>query len=85
MKGLLRACGKTPVTSLQLETLVSDIEKQLLGGNETEFPSGAVGEMVMTKLAVLNEVAYVRFASVYRRFTDITSFEKELAHMRSLK
>lgn len=85
MKGLLRACEKTPVTSLQLETVVSDVEKQLIGGNETEVSSGIVGEMIMAKLAELNEVAYVRFASVYRRFTDITSFEKELAQMRQKK
>ncbi len=85
MKGLLRACEKTPVTSLQLETLVSDIERQLLSGNETEVPSQLIGEMVMSRLADINEVAYVRFASVYRRFTDITSFERELEHMRSLK
>ncbi len=85
MKGLLRACEKTRITSLQLETLVSDIERQLLGGNETEVSSGSVGEMVMNRLAAMDEVAYVRFASVYRRFTDITSFEKELAHVRSLK
>jgi transcriptional repressor NrdR len=85
MKGILRAAEKTPVTSLQLETLVSDIEKQLFGGNETEVSSQVVGGMIMERLAKLNEVAYVRFASVYRRFTDIASFEDELAHMKSLK
>jgi transcriptional repressor NrdR len=85
MKGLFRACEKTPVTTLQIETLVSDIEKQLFGGNETEVASHQIGEMIIERLAKLNEVAYVRFASVYRKFTDIASFENELALMKTFK
>lgn len=82
LKGLQRATEKTPVTSVDLELLVANIERELQGMSETEIASKTIGEMVMEGLAQLNEVAYVRFASVYRRFKDITSFEKELARMR---
>jgi transcriptional repressor NrdR len=85
LAGLYRACEKTPVTSLQLEQLVSDIESQLYECSEPEIPSSQIGELVMDNLAELNEVAYVRFASVYRRFKDIASFEKELTDIRKKK
>ncbi len=85
LAGLYRACDKTPVTSLQLEQLVSDVEQQLYNCSESEIPSAKIGELVMDSLANLNEVAYVRFASVYRRFKDITSFERELSNMRKRK
>jgi transcriptional repressor NrdR len=85
LAGLYRACDKTPVTSLQLEQLVTDVEQQLYGCSESEIPSAKIGELVMDNLADLNEVAYVRFASVYRRFKDITSFERELSDMRKRK
>jgi transcriptional repressor NrdR len=83
--GLYRACEKTPVTNLQLERLVSDIEQQLYACGEPEIPSSKLGGMVMDRLALLNEVAYVRFASVYRRFKDIAGFEKELTQIKRLK
>lgn len=83
LAGLYRACEKTSVTSLQLERLVSEIEDDLYGCGDTEVGSTKIGELIMDKLAGLNEVAYVRFASVYRRFTDITSFERELSHMKA--
>ena len=83
--GLYRACEKTPVTSLQLETLVADIEQQLYACGEQEVSSAKIGEMVMGGLSSLNEVAYVRFASVYRRFTDIAGFERELSQIKKLK
>ena len=82
LAGLYRACEKTPVTSLQLERLVSDVEQELQNCGESEVGSSKIGELVMDQLAHLNEVAYVRFASVYRRFKDIASFEKELTHIR---
>lgn len=85
LAGLYRACEKTPVTSLQLEQLVSDIETQLYECSEPEVQSSKIGELVMDSLAELNEVAYVRFASVYRRFKDIASFEKELSDIRKKK
>jgi transcriptional repressor NrdR len=85
LAGLYRACEKTPVTSLQLETLVADIEQHLYDCGEQEASSAKVGEMVMERLSSLNEVAYVRFASVYRRFTDIAGFERELSQIKKRK
>jgi transcriptional repressor NrdR len=82
LAGLYRACEKTPVTSLQLEKVVSDIEDTLYACGDGEVESTKVGELVMDQLASLNEVAYVRFASVYRRFTDITSFERALTQIK---
>jgi transcriptional repressor NrdR len=80
--GLYRACEKTQVTSLQLERLVSNIEQELYACGEQEVRSSRIGELVMDQLPKLNEVAYVRFASVYRRFKDIAGFEQELSHIR---
>ena len=85
LAGLYRACEKTPVTSVQLEKLVSEVEEQLYACGESEVPSAKIGELIMDKLAELNEVAYVRFASVYRRFKDISSFERELSDIRKRK
>lgn len=82
LAGLYRACEKTPVTNLQLEALVADIEQQLYACGEPEVVSSKIGEMVMDRLAITNEVAYVRFASVYRRFTDIAGFERELSQIK---
>jgi transcriptional repressor NrdR len=82
LAGLYRACEKTPVTNLQLERLVSDLEQELYACGEPEVPSTKLGEQVMNRLAKLNEVAYVRFASVYRRFKDIAGFEEELSQIK---
>ncbi|MCA9324884.1 transcriptional repressor NrdR [Candidatus Saccharibacteria bacterium] len=82
LAGLYRACEKTPVSNMQIEQLVTDIEQELYVCGNVEIPSDKVGELVMNGLAPLNEVAYVRFASVYRRFKDIASFEKELSKIR---
>jgi transcriptional repressor NrdR len=82
LAGLYRACEKTPVTGLQLEKLVADIEQQIYACGEQEIGTAKIGEMVMGRLAELDEVAYVRFASVYRRFKDIEGFERELADIR---
>ena len=83
--GLYRACEKTSITNVQLELLVADIEQELYASAEAEIPTRKIGQMVMDRLAPLNEVAYVRFASVYRRFKDIAGFEKELSQIRELK
>jgi transcriptional repressor NrdR len=85
LNGLYRACEKTPVTSVQLEQLVNEIENDLYACGDQETTSTKVGSLVMGKLAKLNEVAYVRFASVYRRFKDIAGFEKELLQIRERK
>lgn len=85
LAGLYRACEKTSVSSVQLEKLVSEIESELYACGETEVGSSKIGELVMDKLAQTDEVAYVRFASVYRRFKDIASFERELSDIRKRK
>lgn len=85
LAGLYRACEKTSVTSVQLEKLVSEIENELYACGETEVASSKIGELIMDRLPVLDEVAYVRFASVYRRFKDIASFERELTDIRKRK
>ncbi len=85
LAGLYRACEKTPVTSLQLERVVNDIEQELYACGEAEVKSAKIGDLVMARLAPLNEVAYVRFASVYRRFKDIAGFERELSQIKSQK
>lgn len=85
LAGLHRACEKTPVTNLQLEQLVANVENKLFSQGEPEVTSRQIGELVMDELANLSEVAYVRFASVYRRFDDITGFEAELAQIRAKK
>lgn len=82
LSGLYRACEKTPVTSLQVERVVADIEQTLYACGDNEVSSGRVGNLVMERLSLVNEVAYVRFASVYRRFKDISSFEQELSRIR---
>ena len=82
MAGLYRACEKTPVTGLQLDKAVNKIEQDLYDCSEPEIKSTKIGELVMDQLAQLDEVAYVRFASVYRRFKDIASFERELTNIR---
>lgn len=82
LSGLRKASDKTPITTAQLEILVEDVEKNLHLRSEQEIPSSIIGDLVMDRLAALNEVAYVRFASVYRRFRDISGFERELSQMR---
>lgn len=83
LAGLYRACEKTQVSAVQLEKIVSNVEKKLYSCGETELPSRRIGELVMEELAEVDEVAYVRFASVYRRFKDIASFERELSEIKT--
>lgn len=85
LKGLQHATEKTSVTNLQLESFVAGIERELYGRGEPEVNSSVIGELVMAGLPKLNEVAYVRFASVYRQFRDISSFERELTRIRQSK
>lgn len=85
LAGLYRATEKTPVTSLQLEQLVDRVEQNLQSCGDDEIASSKIGQVLMDELSELSEVAYVRFASVYRRFKDIASFEKELSEMRGRK
>ncbi len=85
LDGLSQACEKTTVTSQQLESFVASIENELYGRGEPEVSSTDIGELIMSELPKLNEVAYVRFASVYRKFKDISGFERELKQMRADK
>lgn len=78
LKGLLKACEKRPISLKDLEALVQDVEKQVFNSLEQEVTSQQIGQMVMERLKKLDEVAYVRFASVYRQFKDINTFMEEL-------
>lgn len=78
MGGLLRACEKRPVSLEVLESLIDEVESVLQNSLDREVTSGKIGEQVMDKLKEVDEVAYVRFASVYRQFKDIKTFREEL-------
>jgi transcriptional repressor NrdR len=78
LKSLMRACDKRSVTLKELEELVTDIEQQLLNSLEREIPSSKLGDLVMERLRGVDEVAYVRFASVYRQFKDVSTFLTEV-------
>ena len=79
--GMLRACEKRPVSIDQIEKVVTDIETELQNSLDREVTSVHIGELVMDKLKELDEVAYVRFASVYRQFKDINTFMDELTKL----
>ena len=83
--GIMKSCNKRPVTADQITKLVDDIENTLIGSGEREVDSATLGNMVIDRLKELDEVAYVRFASVYRQFKDIESFIDELEKMRHEK
>lgn len=76
--GIIKACEKRPVSIQSIDTLVRDIEMRAYNSYDQEITSQAIGEMVMEGLKALDEVAYVRFASVYRQFRDIQTFMDEL-------
>lgn len=78
LAGVMKACEKRPVPQARLEQLVDTVEQKLFGTLETEVSSQKIGEMVMEELKKIDEVAYVRFASVYRQFKDINTFLEEL-------
>ncbi len=79
--GMLRACEKRPVSIEQIDKIVSEIEQELQNSLDREVTSIHIGELAMDKLKALDEVAYVRFASVYRQFKDINTFMDELAKL----
>ena len=78
INGMLKACEKRPVSINDIERAVDDIEVKLQNSLDREVTSDAIGELVMQKLKGLDEVAYVRFASVYRQFKDLSTFMEEL-------
>ena len=81
LNGLLRACEKRPIPIKDLEMVVNDIESRISNMLEREVTSGQIGQMVMEHLKTLDQVAYVRFASVYREFKDINTFLDELHNL----
>ncbi|MFD2926191.1 transcriptional regulator NrdR [Halobacillus naozhouensis] len=81
MRGLIRACEKRPVAVEELEAVTLDIEKELRNRGVSEVQSKDIGEMIMGRLSRIDEVAYVRFASVYRQFKDINVFIDELKEL----
>ncbi len=78
VNGILRACEKRPVSVKEVDKLVDEIELEINNSLEKEIESTKIGEIVIDKLKALDEIAYVRFASVYRQFKDINEFKKEL-------
>ncbi len=81
LNGILRACEKRPVAIKEIENMVDEIEGIIYNSIDREISSSQIGEIVMEKLQSVDEVAYVRFASVYRQFKDINSFMNELSKM----
>lgn len=85
LNGVMRSCEKRSISAERISGLVDEIEKELRGGLEREVSTEAVGELVMRRLKDFDEVAYVRFASVYRKFADIYTFKKELEALLAAK
>jgi len=81
LKGVLKAAEKRPISKKRLETMVNEIEKNLRNNMQQEVSSEKIGNMVMNKLKEIDEVAYVRFASVYRQFKDVSKFKEELERL----
>ena len=78
LAGLMRACEKRPISIPQLESIVDEIEKELQDSSDREIPTSDVGKIIMRRLKALDKVAYVRFASVYLEFEDVSAFMTEL-------
>lgn len=76
--GVLRACHKRPVSASDITNLIDDVETAVFSYEEKEIPSSLIGEQIMEKLKKLDDVAYIRFASVYREFKDVNTFMDEL-------
>jgi len=78
MAGLLRACEKRPISAVQLESIVDSVEKYVQDTTDREIPTSDIGKIIMRRLKELDKVAYVRFASVYLEFEDVSEFMTEL-------
>ena len=78
---MIKACEKRPVSMAQIDKMAEDIEKQIQNSLKQEISSQQIGEMIMEKLKAVDEIAYVRFASVYRQFKDVTNFIKLITEM----
>lgn len=79
--GIFRSCHKRPVSAEQISRIVDDIENDLFAMGDNEIPTSVIGEKVMSKLKDLDQVAYVRFASVYREFKDVNTFIEEIGEL----
>lgn len=80
--GILRATGKTTVTAAQIDEIVSNVESEMRQKDETEIDSKIIGNLVAKHLKKLDKVAYIRFASVFRRFVDVEDFDKEVQKLK---
>jgi transcriptional repressor NrdR len=78
MQGIFKAVGKTTVTAPQVEDIVNQLEQELTHNGKLEVQSQEIGDTVANRLKEIDKVAYIRFASVFRRFVDVEEFEKEL-------
>ena len=85
LNGIIRACEKRPVSIAEMEQIVDEIERGLNNMMEKEVESTFIGELVMERLREVDEVAYVRFASVYRQFTDVKTFVQEVERLLTSK
>ena len=85
ISGIMKSCNKRPITAKQISDIADDIENAVLSYMDKEIESKEIGSMVMDRLKKIDEVAYVRFASVYRQFKDINTFMEELAKMLNEK
>lgn len=81
--GIYRACEKRPISVDQIEAITNEIEQAVRALGDPEVPVRDIGEIVIDRLLTLDDVAYVRFASVYRAFSDVASFERELARLKA--
>jgi transcriptional repressor NrdR len=81
MAGLLRACEKRPISASQLESIVDFVEKNVQESTDRELPTSEIGKIIMSRLKALDKVAYVRFASVYLEFEDVSEFMTELKYL----
>ena len=85
MNGILKSCHKRPVTSGQIENLVREVENAIKATGKKEIPSEQIGKLVVERLKDIDDIAYVRFASVYREFRDVETFLAELQEIRDEK
>ncbi len=79
--GIARACEKTTVSAEDINNIVDEIERELIGGDSVEIEAKKIGQMVAAKLKKIDKIAYIRFASVFKRFVDVEDFEKEVKRL----
>lgn len=79
--GIVRSCEKTKVSMEDIERIVTEVERELLGADSVEVESKKIGQLVATRLKKIDKVAYIRFSSVFRRFVDVEDFEKEVKRL----